>query len=471
MNRSISLLCVLMLGGCTGSDPDASAVTETEEAAAAITNRIDTPPTVRRNLGITFVNVEPRPVRRTMRLPARIEYQPTAHREYRTPVPGRIELLVDQHQVVSAGDPLYRIDGPSWRAMQQSLVTVSSEVDQLTTRLASFIPLKAAHERHESQLGETIVILRERVDRLEAVRAAGGGRGTELLTAQAAVSTAEAELAETLEKEAELEANELQTASALDAARSRRAFHLDAAAMITGLDPAFLEEDVDGAPRWRTLDAVVVHAETPGVVDELGVTPGAWADETTTVVSVVQPEMLRVRGVALQSDAARLRSGLEATIVPPVATRADGAVDLADTMRGTIVMAPGADARTRSIDVFVVPEVVAPWARAGLSVQLEVTVDGDASPTLAIPLAAVQRDGLVSVIFRRDPRDANKVIRMEADLGLDDGRWIVVESGLRRGDEVVLDGAYQLMLASSTAGGGTPSGHFHADGTFHEDHD
>ena len=54
---------------------------------------------------------------------------------------------------------------------------------------------------------------------------------------------------------------------------------------------------------------------------------------------------------------------------------------------------------------------------------------------------------------------------MEADLGLDDGRWVEMKSGLRDGDEVVLAGAYELMLASS--GSAAKGGHFHSDGTFH----
>jgi hypothetical protein len=40
-----------------------------------------------------------------------------------------------------------------------------------------------------------------------------------------------------------------------------------------------------------------------------------------------------------------------------------------------------------------------------------------------------------------------------------------VQSGLREGDEVVLDGVYQLMIA--TSGTVEKGGHFHPDGTFH----
>jgi hypothetical protein len=58
---------------------------------------------------------------------------------------------------------------------------------------------------------------------------------------------------------------------------------------------------------------------------------------------------------------------------------------------------------------------------------------------------------------------------MQADLGISDGRWIVIESGVKDGDEVVLAGNYQLMLA--TAGNAAKGGHFHSDGTFHEGKD
>ena len=73
------------------------------------------------------------------------------------------------------------------------------------------------------------------------------------------------------------------------------------------------------------------------------------------------------------------------------------------------------------------------------------------------------------MLFRRDPKDPDQVIRLGADLGLSDGRWVEVKSGLRDGDAVVLAGAYELMLASS--GAATKGGHFHADGTFHAGED
>ena len=78
---------------------------------------------------------------------------------------------------------------------------------------------------------------------------------------------------------------------------------------------------------------------------------------------------------------------------------------------------------------------------------------------------------MTHVFFRRDPSDPNRAIRVEADLGTDDGRWIAINSGLALGDEVVVDGAYELNLASETGGMNRQGGHFHADGTWHaEEH-
>ncbi len=93
-----SLAITMSLAGCAPSpdgaggekDPEAGA----EEVAAAPTNRVDIPAAVRQYLGITFAKVEARNVSQTLRMPGRFEYLPTARREYRTPLDGRVELLV-----------------------------------------------------------------------------------------------------------------------------------------------------------------------------------------------------------------------------------------------------------------------------------------------------------------------------------------------------------------------------------------
>jgi len=339
---------------------------------------------------------------------------------------------------------------------------------------SSDLPLRAAHRNHEQQLERVIAVHRERIARLKEVAQAGGGKFAELSDARGAVAMAEADLAEVLEKEAELEAGEAETRSELSAARTNRDFLLESAATIVGISRNDLVIDVDAEhgrqPRWRTISTIEVRAAEPGVIESFGLTNGSWANEEVAVLTVVRPDRLRFRAVGLQSDLARLRDGLLARIVAPSPTRASGSIDLAESMQGTLLMGLQGDPNERTMDLIVVPDSLFSWARPGVSAQLEIVTDDSASPVLAIPKAAVQQDGLMPVYFRRDPADPNKAIRVEADLGLDDGRWITVQSGLRVGDEVVLDGAFQLMLASASSGQ-EQGGHFHADGTFHAGED
>ena len=140
-------------------------------------------------------------------------------------------------------------------------------------------------------------------------------------------------------------------------------------------------------------------------------------------------------------------------------------LEVAQETRAAVRLGIGADADERTVEILMTPADPPAWARPGVSAQLEIVSDGGAIE-LAIPLSATIRDGLRTLFFRRDPGNPNQVIRVEADLGANDGAWVVVESGVKEGDEVVLDGVYQLMLASS--GASPKGGHFHADGTFHE---
>ncbi len=457
--------------GTRGSDQAQQTQNATsDEKTAAPSNRIAIPPAVRSNLGITFAQAERRRIENTLRAPGKFEYLPTATREYRTMLSGRIELLVTQFEVVEIGTPLYRIDSPKWREIQQSIAEADSAVIQSKTTLATFDPLFAAHERHETSLKKSVDLWQARVRKLEKLRAAGGGTMTELTAARAELATAEAELAELEETDAQLEASQAQTNGQLKAAEAQFEFSIDTAASLLGQTKAALvaptSQEVNALPLWRTIRTIEVHSLTAGVVASIDLTNGAWADEQTKVLTVVQPTRLRFHASGLQTDLGVLRDGLEARIVPPTPTATGTSVPYDSTMTGILKLGLTGDPNERTIDLYVTPEQLAPWARSGVSAQLEIVTDATTAPELSIPLASIQRDGMTPVIFRRDPNDPNVAIRLEADIGIDDGRWVTVLSGLKDGDEVVLDGGFQLLLASSSTI--QQGGHFHADGTFHE---
>lgn len=477
---AVAVFMPLILAACDGgsskpSNSDGIEPTIGDEGAAVApdSDHIAIPAAVRSNLGITFVKVERRRVEHTLRVPGRFEYLPTARREYRTAIPGRVELLVEQFDRVEKGQPLYRLDSPAWRDMQQRLVTAESQIERLQTRIATFEPLLLAHQQHEDSLHESVAVWAGRAEQLQLLREAGGGRVEELAQVRASLASTRADLASVLEKKAELRAEKQQSQADLRAAKSQLDYLLDAAASVVSRSRAELAAPVETATGpesgWAAITTIEVTASSAGVVEIIGLTNGAWADEKSPVLTTVQTDRLRFRASGIQSDLGVLRNGLTARIVPPIPTAAGRAIPLSETMSGTISLGLAGDPNARTVDLFVIPENLRQWARPGITAQLEIVTDATASPELAIPLVAVQRDGLTPIIFRRNPSNPNEAIRMEADLGLDDGRWVALLSGVREGDEIVLDGSFQLMLA--TSGSIQKGGHFHADGTFHEGED
>jgi multidrug resistance efflux pump len=474
---TLPLLIALVPMGCEKKDGDETAE-KAGDTSPAPTNRVDINASVRQNLGITFAKVESRNVARTLRVPGRFELLPTAKREYRAAASGTVELLVQQYQTVEAGTPLYRLDSPRWREMQKELADAEASVQLAQAGVDSIAPLLAAHEDHHTEIGKAVDLWSARVATLEQLQAAGGARGDEVAQAKASLASSRSELAETLEKEAELLARKAETAAQLDAAQSRREFLYEAAATLLGraTDVRILTAGGKILPRWRNINGIEVRALAPGIVESVEVVSGGVIDQHAHVLSTVQPDQVRFRAVGLQSDLPRLASGQRARVVPAQTATAAGTAASDDRIEGTLTLAPTGDPERRTLDLILTPgdgssalPAAPSWARAGVSAFLEVVTSGNGGDELAIPLKCVARDGTQAIIFRRDPADPNKAIRMDADLGLDDGRWVVIKSGVAQGNEIVLDGVYQLMVA--TSGTITKGGHFHPDGTFHEGED
>lgn len=444
-------LMAAFLSGC-GSDSDEAdhAPAANQARAPAATNRLDIPPAARRNLGITFAKVELRPVRRTIRLPGRFEFRPKARREYNVMLAGRVELAVEQYQQVKSGDVLYRLESPEWRELQEKLagiyrgcfccraeievaVAAKTEAEKGVEFLEGRIKNLAEANVRRVELEAELLKLRNSLPRLDA----------ELRVKQAKVRSAEIVYGVTLAR----------AGSMTGVPREK----LDAEVA----DPADGDKKI---PFWQTIDVLTIRAEAAGTVDKIGVTNRGWAETGDLVLDTLDPGAIRFHADSLQTDVNLFRDGLPAKIVPPLS----GSIDLTESLDGTLTVGFRAHPDERTIPVYVTPKSLPPWAKAGVTAYLEVFVDGSDEAELAIPKSCVIRDGMDMVFFRRDPGDPDKVIRVSADLGVSDGRWIVVNSGVKAGDEIVLEGVYPLKLASAKSGGPDKVGHFHADGMFHE---
>lgn len=424
-------LGALLLAGC-GADPAADADPHAghdhggaPEAEAGPSNRTPIPPVVRRNLGLTFAEAQYRPVAATITVPGHFELLPSAQHHYPLPARGRVTVLVEPLEQIAEGQLLLRLDSPAWRDLQRDLV------DARTARLQAQADLAKARA---------------------AKAAAGdltGSGGADFDVYDADIQAAEAAVAGADERLVQLVAQ---------------------ASTLTGISQDALRVEENGKPAWRRLETIPIRAVDAGVVREVDAATGTWVAEGTEVVHVVHPSTLRFRGTALQADLIDdLRDGQSVRIGPPEGKGPDrrGAA-----VTGSLRLGVSGDPETRTVDIFVDVDAdeLQPWMRPEVAALAEVAVAGDPDlEELAIPVRAVIQDGLETVFFRRDPDDPDAVIRTEADLGPSDGRWVTVYSGLAEGDEVVVDGVYQLKLA--TTGQDVKAGHFHADGTFHEGED
>lgn len=474
MNRTpllLLLIAILPLTGCRSeSDTEAEHAHSESQGGAAPTNRVEIPPTVRSNLGITFAPVEVREVARTIRVPGSFELSPEARRQYSTMASGRIELHVAQYEKIEPGQALYTLDSPEWRELQQRLNETELKLEHVRASAQAMGPLLAAHAQHHAELEQAVAIWTERVERLEASRETGVVTDEDFAQARGTLATTRAAFAEVLEKKAELKLRAAQTEAELISHRERLELLLANASSLLSLPVEMLTEtDPDSPqqhPRWRGIRKVEVRAEAAGVVEALALTNGAWADERSLVLTTVQPDRLRFRAMGLQADLPKLANGAAARIAPP---RTPG-LDIGDGVEADLQLGLDAHPDNRTFTLIARPAELRPWMRPGVSAFLEVVVESSGGKALAIPRSAIVKDGITHVFFRRDPKNPNQAIRVDADMGVDDGRWVAIHSGLMRGDEVVLDGAYELKLATAQSGATQKGGHFHADGTFHGEH-
>jgi len=413
--------------------------------------------TVQKNLGITWAAAEYRVVQGVLRMPGRFEAEPTARRPYQVPLAGRIEVLVKPFQRVASGAVLYRLHAADWQRLQQELADATATVQVAEEHLT------AANAQVEALTG-AVTLWSERLASLDRLGQELGGKAAE--RAEAAGRLVDLNLA--LANARRDAATALRLARGADGhpecgqAQLRLLLLLDQAAQLSGSSVAELTvTSAHGIPAWAALTALEVRAAAAGVVEGDVLPSGTWAADHATVLTVTDPTGVRLRASGLQADLPRLRDGLPARII---------ATDPSDltAIAATLVIGPIADAIDRSVDLIARPAegVALPaWVRPGVTANLEVVISGSGDEELAIPVAATIRDGLKTIFFRRDPAHPDQVAKREADLGASDGRWVVVQSGLKEGDQVVLGGIYPLKLSQQD--GGAQAGHFEADGTFH----
>lgn len=439
-----------LITGCANQSSEEPETTKSPEPAEAIEDTpmpksgIAVPKNVRENLGITFVEVERRAITETRRVPGRFELRPEARREYRATLQGGITLAVKQFQEVKKGDLLYSINSPQWRQIQHDAVEAEGEI---VMEEAKRDVLLAKQKEAKSLLEKT----KERIANLQKA----GTRNAEL---EAQITVLESSFPRI---SVELKAQE----TAIDEAYEHYQSRLRILSSVTGLSEEALKEETDSVAHWRTIQALEIRAGANGTVEDLNVNNGGWLNEGELALSTLDHRSIRFHAEASQVDLGLFRDNQQAQIVPGQGS----SLELQSIAKGSLRLGLTAHSNERTISLYVEPDEVPEWARAGISAFLEVKLTEQAKEEWSIPMAAVVQDGLEQVFFRRDPKNPDQVLRVLADLGENDGRWVAVRSRVKKGDQIVLDGAYALQM--SNVGQQAPEGyHYHADGTLHKNH-
>lgn len=198
---------------------------------------------------------------------------------------------------------------------------------------------------------------------------------------------------------------------------------------------------------------VLVRAASAGTVESLLVNEGAWVEPGASVIGLVRPQALRFRAVLAASEAARLKEGLKVDLEGVSGTLRLGIGDSSGTVPAYALFAEGSVPR-----------------RAGERASVACVLGETETPVRAVPTACLVRIGLEPTVFVRDEHDPDRYLAMRVETGLSGGGWTEVR-GLPDDDdlEVVREGAYELKIALAAKAGAKSTGHFHADGTFHEE--
>ncbi len=437
MKHLLYLLIALLAVGC--SEQPKTAAKKSVQKMQVSANRLTINQQIRNNLGIVFAKAENRSVATTVRLPGQFELQPTAYSSYSAALAGEVDLKVAQYDTVKKGDLLFKIKSPEWRRMQHEL-----------NEAYNAIKVKDAQD----------VLLQNKFKVAESKLKFNEKRAKVLSEAKVRNSTLENDLLDTSNNIKVLKAEAKLLQQELKALKDHYQIMVHTASVLVGLPDAELIKVKNNKPAWASLDEVSIYAKNDGIIDKVETTDGGWVETGALVVSSVEPTKIRFRASALQSDLNKFKNGMQAKVVTSLKTDKE----FESSVSGKIIIGFEGDAQQRTFPIFFMPDEVKN-NQAGLAGYLEIYLD-KTDDTLAIPVQAVVRDGLHDVFFRRNPKNSDEVLRVVADLGKSDGRWVEVESGIKAGDEVVVSGAYELKLAtaSATSSKKKEKGHFHADG-------
>lgn len=202
--------------------------------------------------------------------------------------------------------------------------------------------------------------------------------------------------------------------------------------------------------RGTVMQTITMYAPISGVVTRRAVVEGAYVNEGTLLLELVDLSTVWVKASVFESDLPRIRSGMEMGLSGP-AIGGEKLIGRVDFIYPTI------DPASRTAQVRGVFSNGGGKLKPGM--YLTATLAPDAVRSLAVPVGAVVRTGGMDMVYVEVEK--NMFQPRQVTIGASDGTWYAIAGGnLKAGEKVAAEGGYLIdSEARLTTGANPHSGH------------
>jgi cobalt-zinc-cadmium efflux system membrane fusion protein len=178
---------------------------------------------------------------------------------------------------------------------------------------------------------------------------------------------------------------------------------------------------------------ITLYAPIAGKVTDTTPVVGSMADPSTTLLTIVDPRTLCVDAEVYERDLAKLHAGQEVAVTVPAYP--------GETFRGRIgYIGDEVKAETRTITVRTEVDNPSERLMPGMYADVKLFLEEEA-PALALPERAVLDNLGEKMVFLKTEEG---YLPQAVQVGTRQGGYVEIVRGLEPGDEVVLEGNYQL---------------------------
>ena len=178
---------------------------------------------------------------------------------------------------------------------------------------------------------------------------------------------------------------------------------------------------------------ITLYAPIAGKVTDTTPVVGSMVDPSAAILTIIDPRTLCVDAEIYERDLAKLRTGQEVAVTVPAYP--------GQTFRGRIgYIGDEVKAETRTITVRTEVENAAERLKPGMYADVNLFLEEE-TPALALPERAVLENLGEQMVFLKTTEG---YLPQAVQVGTRQGGYVEIVRGLERGDEVVLEGNYQL---------------------------